>query len=116
MRSVQAEPKQVSYDVITKYLQKEMLETWGANVIHVAWEGLSCSVSLLLLRFCLYPDFFSPLCRVQLYCADQDGAGTHNKVAVIVTRRTKWLEREDGGLWECWKNCFQVGCCPGWGR
>lgn len=60
--------------------------------------------------FCPYPAFSSPLCRVQLYCADQEGAGTWKKVALIVTKRTKWLGWEHGGPWEGWKDLWRTAC------
>lgn len=35
----------------------------------------------------LYPAFSGRLCRPQLYCADQEGAGMQKKIALIVTRK-----------------------------
>lgn len=66
-------------------------------MIHMTWEGLSHSVSLFLPFFCLYPAFPSPLFRVQLYGADQEGVGMQKEVALIVTGRIEWVSWECGG-------------------
>lgn len=51
MGPVQAEPEQVPCDGATEYLQREMLEPWGAKGIHITGgEGLSHS--------CFFSSFF----------------------------------------------------------
>lgn len=53
MGPVQAEPEQVPCDGATEYLQREMLETWGAKGIHITGgEGLSLVSLFLLLSVC----------------------------------------------------------------
>lgn len=105
MGPVRAEPEQVPCDGAAKYLQREMLETWGAKGIHITGgEGLSYSCFSSF--FCVYTAFSSPLCRMQLYYAGQKGTGMQKKVALIVTRRTRWVSWECGGLEGPPGNCF----------
>lgn len=75
MGPVQAEPEQVPCDGATEYLQREMLEPWEAKGIHITGGKDCLTLTSFPPFFCVNTAFSSPLCRMQLYYADQKGTG-----------------------------------------